>query len=170
MSGGAEHASHRTTHLRAYTGGRASGVAHEHGLDAMAIDEREQVFAGEAVGRMCFARNRQAAERRLRLQPLAQANRQLVHRGYTIGAFVIKVVPQPRGVHRAQIPRAQESDQLRTGKIMEVKRCGMHGAEIRFDRAKDSYFPRRPCQFNEASALTMETEWRFRSRNMLTSA
>ena len=49
LPGGAEDASHGTASLGAQAGGITSWIAHQNGLDGLAILEAEEEFASEAV-------------------------------------------------------------------------------------------------------------------------
>ena len=59
LTGGAKHTAHRTADLARDARGHAAGETHEHGFDAFAVGEFEQIFAREAVARVGLDRSRE---------------------------------------------------------------------------------------------------------------
>ena len=54
LPGRAKSAAHGAAGLAADAGGDASGETHQDGLDSPAVGQRQQVFAGKAIGTVQF--------------------------------------------------------------------------------------------------------------------
>ena len=128
LAGGAEDTAHRAADLRTHARRHAAGEAHEHGLDFFRVGEREQVFMGEAVAGGGLERRGQHAEVCLGGETGAEFGRQLGHGVERGGELAVEIVPEPRDVHRIQLPTHKLPAKLLAGEIVEVEARGGHDA------------------------------------------
>ena len=83
---------------------------------------------GEAVAGGGLERRGQHAEVRLGGETGAEFGRQLGHGVERGGELDVEVVPEPRDVHRIQLPTHELPAELLAGKIVEVEARGGHDA------------------------------------------
>ena len=120
LAGRAKHAAHRAADLARHARRHAAREAHEDGLDALAVGEREQVFAREAVGGVGGERDGQRGEARLGGEARAHLGGQLRHGDERVREREVEVIPQPRRMDRREPPAREEQAQLLAGEVVEV--------------------------------------------------
>jgi hypothetical protein len=119
---GAKDAPHRAAGLRAQAGGGAAGIAHEHGLDFLAVFEAEEKLLREAVATRDVRGDGGVIERRRGGEPALERRGKVGCLREIGGEFAVERIPEWRGVGGAQAILLEASLEFGEGEVVQRQR------------------------------------------------